>query len=181
MLIYFFFATVMDDVSVKLYKYMCDEIVGSEKVVNCRRQFFNVHDDVRNHCGDNDWHTISSGSKAEGLDLPGSDFDLMLVNKNIHVYEFDDILSNYHDLRTQLNLVLDFDKAMPGFTLLRIYDVREWNKKNIDINDNETVLSNKSWKRAMKTNTNVINDHVFLVDLERSTSLFVLDMLSGPL
>ena len=147
----------MDDVSVKLYKYMCDEVIGSEKVVNYRRHFFNVHDDVFNHCNDDQWHIISSGSKAEGLDLPGSDFDLMLVNKNIHVYEFDDILSNYHDLRTQLNLVLDFDKAMPGFTLLRIYDVREWNKKNIDINDNETVLSNKSWKRAMNTNNNVIN------------------------
>jgi hypothetical protein len=25
---------------------MCDEIVGSEKVVNYRRQFFNVYDDV---------------------------------------------------------------------------------------------------------------------------------------
>jgi hypothetical protein len=39
----------MDDVSVKLYKYMCDEVVGSEKVVNYRRQFFNVLDDVLNH------------------------------------------------------------------------------------------------------------------------------------
>jgi hypothetical protein len=46
---------------------------------------------------------------------------------------------------------------MPGFTLLRVYDVREWNKKYIDIIDNETVLSNKSWKRGMKTNSNVIN------------------------
>ena len=137
--------TVMEDVSVKLYKYMCDEVIGSEKVVNYRRQFFNMYDDVFNHRGKSDWHIISSGSKAEGLDLPGSDFDLMQVNKEIHVYKFDDILSNYHDLRTQLNLVLDFDKAMPGFTLLRIYDVREWNKQFIDINDNETFISNKTW------------------------------------
>jgi hypothetical protein len=76
----------MDDVSIKLYKYMCDEVIGSEKVVNYRRQFFNVHDDVCNHFGDNAWHTISSGSKAEGLDLPGSDFDVMHVNKNIMTY-----------------------------------------------------------------------------------------------
>ena len=147
----------MEDVSVKLYKYMCDEVVGSEKVVNYRRQFFNVYDDVCNHCGDNDWHTISSGSKAEGLNLPGSDFDVMHVNKDIHVYERDDILSIYHDLRTQFNLVLDFDNAMPGFTLLRIYDVREWNKKFIDINDNETFLSNKSWKRETNINNNVMH------------------------
>ena len=43
----------MDGVSVKLYKYLCDEVVGSEKVVNNRRQFFNVFDDVHNHFGDN--------------------------------------------------------------------------------------------------------------------------------
>ena len=65
--------TVMDDVSVKLYKYMCDEVIGSEKVVNYRRHFFNVHDDVFNHCNDDQWHIISSGSKAEGFNLLGSD------------------------------------------------------------------------------------------------------------
>jgi hypothetical protein len=80
-----------------------------EKVVNYRRQFFNVFDDVCNHCGNNNWHHISSGSKAEGLDLPGSDFDVMLINKDINVYERVDVLSNYHDLKTKLNLVLDFD------------------------------------------------------------------------
>ena len=72
-------STVMDDVSVKLYKYVCDEVVGSEKVVSCRRQFFNVHDAVFNHC-DYTWHVISSGSKAEGLNLPGSDFDVMCIS-----------------------------------------------------------------------------------------------------
>jgi hypothetical protein len=78
-------------------------------------------------------------SKAEGLNLPGSDYDVMFINKDINVYERDDVLSNYHDLRTKFNLVLDFDNAMPGFTLLRIYDVREWKNTEylecIHIND----------------------------------------------
>ena len=163
----YFFLTVMDDVSVKLYKYMCDEVVGSEKVVDYRRQFFNVFDDVCNHCGDNDWHTISSGSKAEGLNLPGSDFDVMFINKHINVYEREDVLSNYHDLRTKLNLVLDFDNAMPGFTLLRIYDVREWNKELvlIHINDDGLFLPNKTWKRVMNHNNEVINGPCFSLGL----------------
>ena len=161
MLIYFFFATVMDDVSVKLYKYMCDEIVGSEKVVNCRRQFFNVYDDVQNHTGDSQWHCISSGSKAEGLNLPGSDFDVMFINKHIHVYELHDVLSNYHELRTKFNLVLDFDNAVAGFTLLRLYDVREWSKKLIDLNEGGTCLSNKTWKRFMIRDNDVINGPCF--------------------
>jgi hypothetical protein len=47
--------------------------------------------------------------KAEGLNLPGSDYDVMFINKDINVYERDDVLSNYHDLRTKPHLVLDFD------------------------------------------------------------------------
>ena len=133
----------MEDISVKLYKYMCDEVVGSEKVVNCRRQFFNVLDDVNNDCGDNEWRVISSGSKAEGLDLPGSDFDVMLINEDIHVYELNDILSKYHNLRTRYNLVLNLENAMPGFTLLNIYDVREWDRELIFINEDGIFLSNK--------------------------------------
>jgi hypothetical protein len=100
---------------------MCDEVVGSEKVVDYRRQFFNVLDDVYNHRGNNNCQIISSGSKAEGLNLPGSDLDVMHVNKKIHVYEFDDILSNYQDLRTERNLVLDFEKHGPFITLLLVF------------------------------------------------------------
>ena len=151
----------MDDVSVKLYKYMCDEVVGSEKVVSCRRQFFSVFDDVQNHCGDTKWHTISSGSKAEGLNLPGSDFDVMCINKNIHVYEPEDVLSNYHDLKTKPALVLDFDNAVAGFTLLRIYDVRQWRKELIDIYENGLFLSNSTWKRVLNVADCEINGPCF--------------------
>jgi hypothetical protein len=52
-------------------------------------------------------------------------------------------------LRTKCNLVLDFDNAVAGFTLLRLYDVREWSNTLIDINDGGTCLSNKTWKGVM--------------------------------
>jgi hypothetical protein len=45
---------------------------------------------------------------------------MMLINKDIHIYELEDVLSNYHDLRTKPHLVLAFDNAGAGFTLLRI-------------------------------------------------------------
>jgi hypothetical protein len=51
------------------------------------------------------------------------------------------VFSIYHDLRTKHNLVLDFDNAMPGFTLLRIYDIREWNKELIIIYEDGSFLS----------------------------------------
>ena len=73
----------------------------------------------------------------------------MQINKDINVYELDDVLSNYHDLKTNLNIVLDFDNAVPGFTLLRIYDVREWSHKSINMNDDGNFLLNKTWKRVL--------------------------------
>ena len=153
-------STVMDNVSVKLYKYVCDEVVGSEKVVSCRRQFFNVHDAVFNHC-DYTWHVISSGCKAEELNLPGSDYDVMYINKFIRVYELDDVLSNYHDLKTNPDLILDFENAVAGFTLHRIYDVREWNKELIHIYEDGSFLSNQTWKRVMNRNNEIINGPCF--------------------
>ena len=170
----------MDDVSVKLYKYMCDEVVGSEKVVNSRRQFFSVFDDVCNHCGDTKWHTISSGSKAEGLNLPGSDFDVMCISKNIHVYEPEDVLSNCHDLKTKPALVLDFDNAVAGFTLLRIYDVRQWSKELIDIYKNRLVLSNSTWKRVMGVTGCVINGPCFSDQLGIMDRAFSLKYTKWP-
>jgi hypothetical protein len=70
------------------------------------------------------WHVTSSGSKAEGLNLPGSDFDVMFINKHIHVYELHDVLSNYHDLRTKFNLVLD-TFSDPTTSHMYVYNLTE--------------------------------------------------------
>lgn len=45
--------------------------------------------------------TISSGSKSEGLDLPGSDFDVMLLSKRFKVFEGTD---NIYDIDCALAL-----------------------------------------------------------------------------
>jgi hypothetical protein len=84
----------------------------------------------------NAWSIIPNGSEKHGP---------FIINKDINVYERDDVLSNYHDLRTKHILVLDFDNAMPGFTLLRIYDVREWRDTKLE---KELIHSNwirKTW------------------------------------
>lgn len=70
--------------SVRIYKYLCEEVVGTENIVRYRRFYFKLYDEISN---ENDHAFISSGSKAEGLDLPGSDFDLMLLIKLWEVYE----------------------------------------------------------------------------------------------
>lgn len=102
----------MEAVSVRLYKYMCEEIVGTENIVRYRRLYYKLHDDIFN---DNRFEFISSGSKAEGLDFPESDFDFMLLLKSWEVYE--DKTYDKDDI-----LILDTDNASPGFALLKKLD-----------------------------------------------------------
>lgn len=97
--------------SLQFYNYLCD-IVGSEEVVSNRRGIFNVKD-----IGENTANVtyISSGSKAEGLDLKGSDFDQMILPNFIRVYEnLDDV--EYYSGKTIL--VMDTNDTKPGFTKL---------------------------------------------------------------
>ncbi|XP_063420577.1 uncharacterized protein LOC134705790 [Mytilus trossulus] len=70
-------------VSPQLYNYICN-IVGSKEVVKTRRTIFMASDCVLE---DTKQTFISSGSRAEGLNIEGSDYDLMIVDKDIGVYE----------------------------------------------------------------------------------------------
>ncbi|CAG2190508.1 unnamed protein product [Mytilus edulis] len=98
--------------SVKLYHHLSDVVVGSEKAVNYRRYFYKCFDETSlfGHC-----KVISSGSKAEGLDLPGSDMDYMFLPQG---YMVEEKLGN----TKEQHLVLDTDNALPGFALIKISD-----------------------------------------------------------
>ncbi|XP_052080392.1 uncharacterized protein LOC127718416 [Mytilus californianus] len=99
-------------VSVRLYKYLCDEIVGCEKVVRYKRLYCKLHDDISN---ESDLEIISSGSTAEGLTLTGSDIDIMFRSKFCEVYE--DEPRDEEDV-----IILDTENALPGFALLKVPD-----------------------------------------------------------
>lgn len=106
----------LEPVSVSLYKYLSDEVVGSENVVRYRRLYFKLSDHILNDSAGDNYTSLSSGSKAEGLDLPGSDFDMMYVSKHYKVYE--DIRDKPKD-ETDV-LILDIENALPGFALLKV-------------------------------------------------------------
>ena len=67
---------------------LLDDIVGTEEMVNIRRDYCRIFDSVfvsQDMYGNQmNFHT---GSKAEGLDLPGSDTDVMLNMRNTHVFQ----------------------------------------------------------------------------------------------
>ncbi|CAC5411654.1 unnamed protein product [Mytilus coruscus] len=99
--------------SLHFYKYLSQKI-GSEEVVRARRLKFLSGD----FCLSNKFHShISSGSRGEGLNLKGSDYDFMTILKVYSVYESEkDVVQ---DLK--LVFVMDTDDTPPGFTHLRLY------------------------------------------------------------
>ncbi|CAC5372325.1 unnamed protein product [Mytilus coruscus] len=66
--------------SLKFYHYLCQQI-GSEEVVRIRKLVLVINDIGQKY------NKITSGSKGEGLDLKGSDLNIMFIDGNFKVYE----------------------------------------------------------------------------------------------
>ncbi|XP_063414794.1 uncharacterized protein LOC134696777 [Mytilus trossulus] len=99
--------------SLALYQYMCNHIVGTEKHVQSLRMINTVRDNLsRNEIET----TITSGSFGEGLDMRGSDVDLVKVISFIEVCESLDIPFNPN--RTYFTM--ETCEAQPGSTQLRL-------------------------------------------------------------
>ncbi|CAC5391023.1 unnamed protein product [Mytilus coruscus] len=171
----------LETVSVRLNKYLCEEVVGSENIVRYRRLYYKLHDDILSDIHrefissgsktegfallkkaekssfpccptitadgnlisnsdflkliwsdfqigqevnyklhddmlyNRDYECISSGSRAEGLDLPGSNFDFMLLLKLWEIYK--DKHKDKEDV-----LMLYKENSLPGFALLKKAD-----------------------------------------------------------
>ncbi|VDI01962.1 Hypothetical predicted protein [Mytilus galloprovincialis] len=101
------------NLSLQFYKYVCN-IVGSEEVVRTRREIFTLRDISDSFAFGN---ATSSGSKAEGLDLKGSDYDQMMQVKYIRVYESLNDVQSYQD---KIPLVMVNNDTKPGFTKIRL-------------------------------------------------------------
>ncbi|XP_052083353.1 uncharacterized protein LOC127720674 [Mytilus californianus] len=96
--------------SLDFYKYLCQKI-GSEKVVKIRRLVSTVRDIGQNG------KVITSGSKGEGLDLNGSDVDMMYVDPYGKVYQTEtEVQSQIYPLP----LIMNTEETQPCFTQLLI-------------------------------------------------------------
>ncbi|XP_063436221.1 uncharacterized protein LOC134717655 [Mytilus trossulus] len=90
--------------------------VGTEIDIRNRQRLFIILDMIyKNHIPS--LKKISSGSLAEGLDLPGSDLDVMYVTYEVH-----DDIENIRDIKDQEQrsiLVMEKSIDHPGFTRLK--------------------------------------------------------------
>ncbi|XP_071124015.1 uncharacterized protein [Mytilus edulis] len=99
--------------SLALYEYMCQNIVGTKEHVNTCRLMNTVRDNVQS---DKQWTVITSGSFGEGLEMRGSDVDLVRVHKDIEVCEN----TNIHFNPATSYFEMEMNDTHPGYTQLRL-------------------------------------------------------------
>ena len=98
--------------------YLLDDVTGTEEVVQIRKEFCQIQDCIRS-CNRKSANKYFTGSKSEGLDLPGSDEDYMfdinnLVDVSVSESAEDLVLS------TRANkLLIVTDNISPAFALLK--------------------------------------------------------------
>ncbi|VDI20651.1 Hypothetical predicted protein [Mytilus galloprovincialis] len=97
-----------------LYEHLVN-IVGSEIDIRKRHRLFIIIDMIFNSSGLGGYTQIFSGSLAEGLDLPGSDMDVMYVSKSAK------IIQKEKNILIPVNgvYVMETDIDHPGFARLR--------------------------------------------------------------
>ncbi|XP_071145509.1 cyclic GMP-AMP synthase-like receptor [Mytilus edulis] len=104
---------ITPNMSLALYRYICQNIVGTEDHVNTIRLMNTVKD---NFSSSKSFTFITSGSYGEGLEMRGSDLDIMQVVKYIKVNA--DKQPDFDPGITYLSM--DTDDVKPGFTQLRL-------------------------------------------------------------
>lgn len=144
-------------VSLKLYRYLCNT-VGTEKTVKYRRLYFDVYDDIYTF---KENKVRSSGSKAEGLDLPGSDLDVMNCHQRFPVYDFKladtmcvpiRLINGYPILDVNCKsfnpifFIMESEYTMPGFVHI-IVPAHLHIQEKITVNiEHARVISNRYFK-----------------------------------
>lgn len=90
--------------------------VGTEIEIRTRQRLFCITDMITN-IGFSGSTSISSESLAEGIDLQGSDLDMMIVNKTVDVTR--SVRTIKHQLQNK-TVLMETDIKNPGYTRLRL-------------------------------------------------------------
>ena len=94
------------------------KIVGSEEDIKLRQRAFEIMDIV-NGFGDDDSISVSSGSLPEGLDMKGSDEDMMLLLKYVDVIPS---MTKVEPSEGVTNLYMEMGQTRPGYAKLFALD-----------------------------------------------------------
>ena len=143
-----------------LLSQLLDDVVGTEEMVHIRQDYCKILDYVKS-TGFKD-NTYYTGSKAEGLDLPGSDDDYMYDINNIHVMQ---VIEREEDTpgATQINqFVMSTEHVRPCFAMLRsVRPIRDMNVLNAcQAIDSSLYLSSYLYAHNTEANLTEFEPHI---------------------
>lgn len=103
-------------------------------------------------------HTvISTGSKAEDLDIKGSDYDQMFVDNDFQVHENKSEVASF----AKKNIIMDISDTKPGFTKLKLNNPRliyVWGINHlVEIVEGEAYISSKLFREVDLSHDMVIH------------------------
>ena len=90
-------------------------VVGCEMDIRIRQTMLLITDKIRNKVNTN-ITTVSSGSLAEGSNLPGSDIDITRILNDVQVIQNG---KHMHRSARYTNLLMVYDMEFPGFSRLK--------------------------------------------------------------
>ncbi|XP_071124028.1 uncharacterized protein [Mytilus edulis] len=135
--------------SLALYRYMCQNIVGSENEVKTLR----LMNTVRNNIESDMFQTvITSGSFGEGLEMRGSDLDIMYVKKIMEVFENVQNTNNSDFFYA----LMETDDVKPGFTQLVLYNIQLANCV-VELNGKQYFSSTKFKQQILGKTDHVVH------------------------
>ena len=92
-------------------------VVGSEMDIRIRQNAFLIEDKICNKEVPTQLIQVSSGSLAEGLDLPGSDKDIMVVFNNVNILQN---VQHMNRSARHTTFLIEDEMEFPGFNTLKL-------------------------------------------------------------
>ena len=140
---------------------LLDDVTGSEEMVKIRRDHCKIFDCIGSTYPEfnNAYYT---GSKAEGLDLPGSDDDYMYDINEFYDIEVSESLQDLVQSTRRNRLLIITDNVPPAFAMLKCVTLQDplLLRSGVPMN-NEAYLSSQQivsspWRQSDKTETSRI-------------------------
>ena len=97
---------------------LLDDVTGTEEMVKIRQDFCKIHDSFRS-CNRYSINWYYTGSKAEGLDLPGSDDDFMIDINNAFDIEVSESTEDLAQSACANKFLIITDNVPPAFAFLK--------------------------------------------------------------
>ena len=140
---------------------LLDDVTGTEEVVKMRQDFCKIHDCIWSINPENvNWYY--TGSKAEGIDLPGSDDDYMMDINNMCDIEVSESLQDLVQSTRRNKLLVKTDNVPPAFSMLKCVTLRDpLLLRSAEPMDNDAYLSSQQvvsshWRQYEKAETSQI-------------------------